>query len=142
MIIRAYRDTDQDAVVQLWHLTGLTTPQNNPVMDIKRKQRVDPDLFLVATQERNRSEEVLGTIMGGYEGHRGWINYMGVRPDYQRRGIATLMIKEIESLLVKRGCPKINLQVRGSNSQAIEFYRALGYLDDKVVGLGKRLQHD
>ena len=142
MIIRAYRDTDQDAVVQLWHLTGLTTPQNNPVMDIKRKQRVDPDLFLVATQEQNGSEKLLGTVMGGYEGHRGWINYMGVLPDYQRRGIATLMIKEIESLLGKRGCPKINLQVRGSNSHAIEFYRALGYLNDKVVGLGKRLEHD
>lgn len=142
MIIRTYEDKDRDGVIDLWRVTGLTTPQNDPERDILRKQSVGSDLFLVASDDSQASKAIIGTIMGGYEGHRGWVNYLGVHPDHQRMGIASRLMQELEFLLISKGCPKINLQVRATNTEAIEFYTALGYLDDKVVGLGKRLEND
>ncbi len=138
MIIRTYQSTDQDQVIELWQLTGVASLKNNPARDIARKQKVDPDLFLVAVDK----DVVVASIMGGYEGHRGWVNYLAVHPSVQRQGIARQMMSEVETLLIKKGCPKINLQVRNSNSKALSFYKALGYLDDNVIGLGKRLEHE
>ena len=109
--------------------------QNDSSKDIQRKLAVDPELLLIAESEG----QLVGSIMGGYEGHRGWVNYLAVLPEFQRQGIASRLMNEIEAALLKRGCPKINLQVRSSNQSALEFYAALGYLDDNVVGLGKRL---
>lgn len=78
--------------------------------------------------------------MAGYEGHRGWINYLAVAPEHQRKGTGRLMMQEAERLLLEAGCPKINLLVRTTNSEAIEFYQHLGYTVDDVVSLGKRLE--
>jgi ribosomal protein S18 acetylase RimI-like enzyme len=80
--------------------------------------------------------------MGGYEGHRGWVNYLAVDPDLQRRGFGARMMAAIEDALRSRGCPKINLQIRGSNKAAAGFYRALGYSLDDVISMGKRLERD
>jgi ribosomal protein S18 acetylase RimI-like enzyme len=80
--------------------------------------------------------------MGGYEGHRGWINYLAVKPATQRKGYGGEMMRAIELLLREKGCPKINLQVRESNEDVLAFYAAIGYLQDNVVGLGKRLEED
>ena len=80
--------------------------------------------------------------MAGYEGHRGWINYLAVDPSRRRRGLGTRLMDEAEGLLGERGCPKINLQVRSSNAQVIAFYRAIGFALDDVVSMGKRLQQD
>lgn len=80
--------------------------------------------------------------MVGYEGHRGWINYLAVLPQYQRQGFATQMIQEAEKILRSAGCPKINLQVRSSNTGVIEFYKAIGFKRDDVVSMGKRLEQD
>jgi len=113
-------------------------PQNNPERDIQRKLAVDADLFLVALDKQC----LVGSVMGGYEGHRGWINYLGVKPSYQRQGIASRLMREVEALLKRKGCPKINLQIRRANESALGFYKALGYLDDNVIGLGKRLERD
>jgi ribosomal protein S18 acetylase RimI-like enzyme len=138
MELREYRDDDQDAVIALWRECGLVKPQNDPVQDILRKLAVDRDLFLVGVD----SSAVVATVMGGYEGHRGWINYLAVSPDARRRGYGQRMMVEVERRIHERGCPKINLQVRAGNEAVLAFYAALGYADDRVVGLGKRLVVD
>jgi len=138
MKIRPYKTNDQAGLIALWHSTGVATPQNDSLRDIQRKLDVDPDLLLVAESEG----QVVGSIMGGYEGHRGWVNYLAVLPEFQRQGIASCLMAKVESALFERGCPKVNLQVRKTNSEAMNFYAALGYLDDNVVGLGKRLIDD
>ena len=138
MEIRTYQAGDLTDVVSLWHQCSLVTPQNDPVKDIKRKLKVTPELFLVGVLD----DELIATVMGGYEGHRGWINYLAVKPGSQRKQYGQKMMAAIEALLQQRGCPKINLQVRASNKDAIAFYNALGYGDDHVVGLGKRLVFD
>lgn len=138
MFIRAYQSDDEAQVVALWERTGLTRPWNDPRKDIARKLAVQPELFFVLVVE----ERVAGTLMAGYEGHRGWMNYLAVDPAVQRRGYGRLLVEHAERALGERGCPKINLQVRGTNAGAVEFYRRLGYLDDDVISLGKRLEHD
>jgi ribosomal protein S18 acetylase RimI-like enzyme len=80
--------------------------------------------------------------MVGYEGHRGWINYLAVAPEYQRRGVARQIMGQAERLLRQAGCPKINLQVRTANAQVIEFYKTIGFKIDDVVSMGKRLETD
>ena len=117
---------------------ALTHPWNDPHKDIRRKLAVRPDLFLVAELEG----AIVGTVMAGYDGHRGWINYLGVDPACRRRGIGRALMDEAERLLRAAGCPKINLQVRTSNADAIEFYRRIGFVIDDVVSMGKRLERD
>ena len=80
--------------------------------------------------------------MDGYEGHRGWINYLAVSPLHQRNGYARKLMSEVENLIQQKGCPKINLQVRNTNDAILAFYNAIGYVNDNVIGLGKRLEHD
>ncbi|MHC5770518.1 MAG: GNAT family acetyltransferase [Nostoc sp.] len=138
MEIRAFELTDESAVIALWMRCGLTQPWNDPKKDIERKLCVQPHLFLVSII----GQEIVATVMAGYEGHRGWINYLAVAPQYQRQGIGKLMMLEAEQLLVEVGCPKINLQVRTTNSEVIKFYQHLGYVVDDVISLGKRLESD
>ena len=138
MHIRPFQLNDEPAVIGVWERAGLTRPWNDPHKDIRRKLQVRPDYFLVAELEG----VLVGTVMVGYDGHRGWVYYFGVDPAYQRRGIGRALMQEAERLLRAAGCPKINLQVRGTNTVAIEFYRRIGFAMDDVVSLGKRLEHD
>lgn len=138
MDIRAFRTEDESAVVALWERCGLIRPWNDPRKDIARKLRVQPDLFLVGLA----NQAVVATVMAGYEGHRGWINYLAVVPEWQRRGLGRSMMREVERLLHAAGCPKVNLQVRGNNAEALGFYSALGYSRDDVVSMGRRLETD
>lgn len=138
MRIRPFAIDDRDAVIALWEAAGLTRPWNDPRKDIRRKLQVRPDLFLVAEDDG----VVVGTVMVGYDGHRGWINYLGVDPDRRRMGIGRALMAEAERLLRLEGCPKINLQVRSNNGDAIEFYRRIGYALDDVVSFGLRLEND
>ncbi|MEK8031375.1 GNAT family acetyltransferase [Ideonella sp. DXS29W] len=136
--IRTYIDTDESAVVSLWQRCGLTRPWNNPGKDIRRKLAEQPELFGVMADD----SEVIGTVMAGYEGHRGWINYLAVDPDRRQQGLGRQLMEWAEARLRERGCPKINLQVRQGNEAVLAFYSALGYADDRVVSLGKRFEHD
>jgi ribosomal protein S18 acetylase RimI-like enzyme/phenylpyruvate tautomerase PptA (4-oxalocrotonate tautomerase family) len=133
--IRSYQPADQPAVIDLWHRCNLVVPQNDPQKDIAMKSQVQADLFSMGTI----GSRIVATLMAGYDGHRGWIYYLAVDPDYQRRGIGRHMMEHAEAALKKRGCPKINLQVRTSNPAVISFYEHLGYTKDNVIGLGKRL---
>ena len=138
MMIRPYEPADEEAVVALWHRCGLSRPWNDPRKDLARKRKVRPDLFLVGVVEG----AVVATVMVGYDGHRGWVYYLGVDPAHQRGGLGRALMDEAERLLRAEGCPKINLQVRTSNLGAVEFYRKVGYALDEVVSLGKRLEKD
>ena len=135
--IRPFADADEPAVVDLWARCGLVRPWNDPRKDIARKQRVQPDLFLVAVADGGAA--VIGTVMAGYDGHRGWINYLATDPAWRRQGIARALMREAEAGLARLGCPKINLQVRHDNRDAIAFYQRLGFAEDAVVSMGKRL---
>ena len=136
--IRPFQLADETAVVALWRRCNLVRPTNDPHKDICRKLRVRPDLFLVGVVEG----EIVASVMAGYEGHRGWLNYLAVAPEHQRRGFGRAIVDEAERLLRKEGCPKINLQVRTSNQSALEFYRSIGFAVDDVVSMGKRLERD
>lgn len=138
MHIRPFQSADEESVIALWQLCGLVRPWNDPHKDIQRKLAVRPDLFLVGELEGR----MVACVMAGYEGHRGWLNYLAVAPEHQRNGLARAMVAEAERLLKAAGCPKINLQVRTSNAGVIEFYRRIGYAMDEVVSMGKRLEHD
>lgn len=134
MIIRPFQKEDEPQVIQLWELCGLTVPKNNPHLDIQRKLKIQPEGFLVGLL----NDRVIASIMAGYEGHRGWINYLAVHPDFQKQGFGRKIMQAAESFLKESGCPKINLQVRTTNQQVIAFYQALDYHLDDVVSLGKR----
>ncbi|MCU0562709.1 MAG: GNAT family acetyltransferase [Desulfobacterales bacterium] len=138
MLIRPFRPEDMEAVIALWKRCDLVRAWNDPHKDIQRKLLVRPDLFLVGRVD----DHIVASVMAGYEGHRGWLNYLAVDPAHQRRGHARAIVAEAERLLRAAGCPKINLQVRDSNHRAIEFYRKLGYSVDEVTSMGKRLEHD
>ncbi len=138
MIIRPLLDTDVKAVVELWRKCNLIRPWNDPLKDIERKLQVDRELFLVGVIWDN----IVATVMGGYEGHRGWVNYLAVEPGYQRQGLGRQMMQTLEKMLKDRGCPKVNLQIRADNSPAIEFYKSIGYNVEDAASLGKRLIED
>ena len=138
MEIRPFDTADEAAVVRLWTECGLVVPWNDPSRDIQRKLKVQSEMLLVGCLDG----QVIATVMAGYDGHRGWINYLAVHPDHQREGIGRRMMKEAENRLRAAGCPKINLQVRRSNAAVIEFYERIGFKRDDVVSLGKRLEHD
>jgi len=137
-VLRAFTPADTDAVIALWESCGLVRPWNDPRRDIARKLTVQPELFLVAEAER----AIVGAGMAGFDGHRGWVNYLAVRPDLQGSGLGRAFMAEFERLLTDLGCPKLNLQVRAGNEQVLGFYESLGYAPDHTVSLGKRLIPD
>lgn len=138
MIIRAFEPADTDNVVQLWRDCSLTRPHNNPRLDIERKLTVQPEMFLVGRIDGR----IMASIMVGYDGHRGWINYLAVAPAEQGSGHGRRLMLEAERMLTALGCPKINLQIRTGNNSAMSFYRSLGYAADDAVSLGKRVIPD
>lgn len=138
MQIRPFQQTDRSAVIQLWQDCGLTVPWNDPNKDIHRKCQVGAELFLVGEHHGS----IIASVMGGYEGHRGWVNYLAVDPGHQRQGLAKQLMHALELKLTALGCPKINLQVRNTNTSVLAFYQALGYQVDTAVSLGKRLISD
>lgn len=138
MQIRPFQNTDEAVVISLWQECDLIRPWNDPHNDIVRKLSVHPELFVVGIE----GSELIASAMFGYEGHRGWVNYLAVTPAHQRRGHATELMRWGEEALKALGCPKINLQIRSCNTAVIAFYNSLGYSDDQVIGLGKRLIQD
>jgi ribosomal protein S18 acetylase RimI-like enzyme len=135
---RPYCSRDRDQVIALWFACDLVVLWNNPATDIDRKCEVNPELFMIAEV----GGEIVATVMAGYEGHCGWINYLAVSPSHRRQGLGKRMIEEAETRLRAVGCPKVNLQVRRSNHEACRFYEAIGYLEDEAVSFGKRLIED
>ncbi len=138
MEIIEYEEKYQNQLVELWQGCGLTVPWNDPVKDIKRKLAKDPELFLIGLIDGI----VVASVMGGYDGHRGWVNYLAVKPELQKTGYGRQLMDAVEKKIAAQGAPKINLQIRTSNLDVIAFYKAIGYKQDEVVGMGKRLVSD
>ncbi|MEZ3159794.1 GNAT family acetyltransferase [Microbacterium sp. BWT-B31] len=136
--IRTFDRSDSDAVIALWHASGLTRPWNDPHKDIERKLAVQPELFLVA----HDAETVVGSVMAGYDGHRGWLYYLASDPGRRGEGIARRLVAEAEHRLQAMGCPKVQLMVRPENHAARGFYDALGYEPFDTWATGKRLIAD
>lgn len=136
--IRPFQPADTDAVVALWQACDLTRPWNDPHRDIARKLAQDPALFLVGEIDG----DLVASVMGGYDGHRGWVNYLAVDPRHQRQGLGEAMMRDLEARLLALGCPKINLQVRRTNEAVHAFYRRIGFGEDDVASFGKRLIPD
>lgn len=138
--IRVFETADTEPVVALWEACGLTRHWNDPRADIARKLTVQPDLFLVAVDREAR--HVVGSVMAGYDGHRGWLYYLASAPDRRGEGIGRALAAEAELRLTARGCPKVQLMVRAENEQAVTFYTAQGYEVSDVSMLGRRLIED
>jgi ribosomal protein S18 acetylase RimI-like enzyme len=132
--IRNYQDADKAKVVDLWNqLFPYSTGHNDPVASIERKVCAQDSLFFVAVDE----QQVVGTVMAGYDGHRGWIYSLGVASTHQRSGIGSQLVQHAETVLARRGCPKVNLQVRADNAAVTAFYESLGYSVEQRVSMGK-----
>jgi ribosomal protein S18 acetylase RimI-like enzyme len=135
LYIRPFEATDMDAVVALWDVCALVPSHQSAEDLIARKVAFQPELFWVAMLDG----ELVGTLMTGYEGRRGWLNGLGVLPEFRKRGIARALVRAAEARLVAMGCAKVNLQVRGHNTGVVDFYKNLGYDIDDTVSMGKRL---
>lgn len=134
--IRPFREADRAEVVALWASAFPYEPTHNQSHEmIDRKLRVQPELFLVALDE----DGVAGTVMAGYDGVRGWLHRLAVRTSARRRGVAMSLVRAAEAGMATLGCPKVNLQVRGTNAGVVAFYRAAGYETDDNISMGKRL---
>ena len=136
MQIRPYEDQDERQVIGLWgEVLPDSAPHNEPVTSLRLKLAVERDLLFVAVSDG----AVIGTVMGGYDGHRGWVYSVAVRPPERRKGVGTALLRRLEEALAARGCLKVNLQVRASNAGVVAFYERLGYAVEERVSMGKRL---
>jgi ribosomal protein S18 acetylase RimI-like enzyme len=136
LTIRPFGPEDEAAVAGLWTAVfGYGAAHNQPTPDVRRKLALQPELFFVALV----GGRLAGTVMGGYDGHRGWIYRLAVAGEDRRRGIGTALMRHVERALADLGCPKVNLQVMGSNREAVGFYTKLGYAVEERVSLGKIL---
>jgi len=136
--IRKFYPTDALAVIDLWQCCDLVVPWNDPQRDIERKLTDSPDLFFVGEID----DKLIASCMAGYDGHRGWVYYLAVDPDYRRQGLAAELMQHAEAALKALGCPKIDLMVRDTNQPVIDFYQRIGYKKDPVCVLSKRLIAD
>ena len=125
-----------DDAVALWRETGLTRPWNDPYADLARAL-AGPTSTVLGAQDADGC--LVGTVMVGHDGHRGWVYYLAVRPDLQRNGLGRQLMGAGERWLGDRGVPKVNLMVRTTNTAVVSFYESLGYEDGEVVVLGKFL---
>lgn len=136
MHVRLYDDADESAVASLWReALPITAPHHDPATSIRNKLAVERDLFFVAVV----GGAVVGTVMGGYDGHRGWVYSVAVRAQHRRGGVGTALVRQLEAALAERGCLKVNLQVRTSNAAVVAFYEKLGYSVEELISMGKRL---
>ena len=133
--IVTYQDRHFAGVEALWNEVFPTdSPWNKAAVAIPAKLQVQPELFVVAEE----AGDVIGTVMAGYDGHRGWLYTVAVRPRHQRRGIGSALLEEAELRLSKAGCTKANLQIRAGNEAVAAFYRTHGYLVEERISMGKR----
>lgn len=137
MYIREFKISDYDKVLELWKATGLILRPGDELEGIKLKLQRDPDLFLVAEADH----DIVGVVMGAWDGRRGWINHLAVRPEHQRKGIGTSLIHELEKRLTKKGARKINAQIFQWNAKSLEFFKAAGYeVHSGLIMIGKYLK--
>ena len=136
--IRSFQQEDEVPLIKLWEKCDLVVAWNDPSKDISRKVQLDPEGLLLGWYDKS----LIASVMAGYEGHRGWINYLAVDPEFRPKGLRKTMMKAAETYLEQFKCPKINLQIRAKNHQVIEFYKSIGFLQEEAINMGKRLIQD
>lgn len=142
-LTRAYAAEDREALVNLWQQCGLIRPWNDPYRDIERKLKNRPEWLRVAEVQRSANRwRLIGSVMIGYDGHRGWVNYLAVHPRWQGQGLGTALMRYAEHVLTAEACPKLSLLVRSDNDTVRAFYARLGYQLDEAIPMGKRLLKD
>lgn len=136
MQIREFKIADYDEVIRLWKDSGLLVRPGDEIEGIRLKLQRDPDLFLVAQEK----DEVVGVVMGAWDGRRGWINHLAVKPSHQRTGIGTVLVRELERRLIKKGARKVNAQIYQWNQKSVDFFKAAGYeVHEDLIMMGKSL---
>jgi ribosomal protein S18 acetylase RimI-like enzyme len=134
--VSEYRDVHFADVEALWREAFPNdAPWNKASIAIAEKMRFQPDLMLVALE----GQLVLGSVMAGYEGHRGWISRIAVLRAHRHKGIGQKLLSEAERRLAALGCIKVNLQVLETNSAVVRFYEGAGYEVEPRVSMSKRL---
>jgi ribosomal protein S18 acetylase RimI-like enzyme len=134
--VRPYDEADESAVVALWsEVFAYTAPHNHPLNLVRQKRAYERGLFFVALADG----QLVGTVMGGYDGHRGWIYSLAVSEAARRQGIGGQLMRRVEHELAEKGCQKINLQLLATNSATVDFYRRLGYAVEERISMGKLL---
>jgi ribosomal protein S18 acetylase RimI-like enzyme len=135
LIIKNYNDNDKYQVIRLWNECGLIIQDNDPEKDIELKLKFQPELFFVALLDEN----IIGSVMVGYDGHRGWLNYLGVHPSYRGNGCGRSLVEFSIQKLKELNCPKLNLQIRNNNSRVTGFYQKLGFKNHEVNSMQLKL---
>jgi ribosomal protein S18 acetylase RimI-like enzyme len=126
----------QNQLMELWQrVFGYESPHNAPDFVIDKKLAIRDGLLFVAEAEG----KVVGSIMAGYDGHRGWLYSLAVLPEYRRRGLGSRLVRHAEERLRASGCPKINLQILKGNEAVESFYRKLGYETEQRISMGKKI---
>ncbi|WP_417668637.1 GNAT family acetyltransferase [Roseibium sp.] len=137
-----FEESFRTDVKTLWEACGLTRPWNDPGKDIDRKLSDPVGRLFLLLKTVERKERVIGTVMAGYDGHRGSVYYLGIDPKHQGAGYGRVLMDHVEQFLLALGCPKINLFVRKGNDAATSFYEKLDFAEDNSLVLGKRLIPD
>ena len=154
LVIRPFEPSDEPAIIELWQTVFPDDPPwNKPADVIAQKRTVQRELFLVGSvvnpalktdsnsdPEPFKANTLVGTVLAGYDGVRGWIHKLAVHPVYQQHGFATDLMRAAELRLAQLGCAKINLQIRACNAAVLHFYESAGYVVEDRVSMGKRLK--
>ena len=137
MKIREFKIDDYPIVRDLWQIAGLILRPGDELEDVKLKLCRDPDLFLVVEEEH----EIVGSVIGGWDGRRGWIYHLAVKPEHQRKGIGANLVREVEKRLIAKGAKKVNAQVYRWNEKSSEFFKSIGYeTQPDLIMIGKQLR--
>lgn len=135
--IREFRLSDYDEVVGLWKESGLILRPGDERQGMELKLQRDPDLFLVAESDR----QILGVVLGAWDGRRGWVNHLAVRANYRRSGIGQALMNELEERLIRKGALKVNAQIYQSNKDSLAFFKAMSYeVHSNLIMVGKNLK--
>ncbi len=135
-----FEEQHRSAVISLWQKCELIRPWNDPDKDIDRKLTDRNGAFFVLLGQSQ--DEIVGSVMVSYDGHRGSIYYLSIDPGHQSAGLGKLLMDHCEAFLLELGCPKINLFVRRGNEAVMRFYEKLGFSEEEAISLGKRIIPD
>jgi ribosomal protein S18 acetylase RimI-like enzyme len=136
VVVRSATEADEEAVVALWRACNLTVSYNDPIADFRFARAREASDILVATDKAT----IVGSVMAGHDGHRGWLWYVAVDPARQKQGIGRALVRAAEDWLRHRGVPKVHLMVREANAAVIEFYAKVGYDPMPRVNMQKWLK--
>lgn len=137
IVVRTYETTDYSGLDHLWkRCFPDDPPHNHAAIAVPAKLAVQDNLLLVAATEPSR---IVGSIMAGYDGHRGWLYSVAVDPAHQRAGIGRILVEAAVSRLVSLGCGKVNIQIRAGNEAVIAFYAGLGFSVEPRISMGMHI---